>query len=277
VAEPAALYLDLLKRSLTRAVFDEVLVPIRLEEPTAKKRLFRPVERLLSRRQIVVTRSISMDGAFDKSPPRQIRTAETLIGPAGLDNLQFLIEDVLSSNTPGDLIETGVWRGGASIFMRGVLAAYDDPMRIVWVADSFAGLPRRGTTQWGEDEADLDWAELTWLAVPLEEVKAAFERYGLLDDQVRFLAGWFHETLPAAPIDCLALMRLDGDMYGSTMDALETLYPKLSVGGYVVIDDYQLAGCRSAVDHFRGVNEIEDELVQVDRAIVYWQRSARTP
>ncbi len=215
-----------------------------------------------------------MQGAFAKSPPRQIRTADTLIGPAGLDNLQFLIEDVLRSDTPGDLIEAGVWRGGASIFMRGVLAAHGDPTRVVWVADSFAGLPSRGTTRWREDDTDIDWARLTWLAIPLDEVRGAFERYGLLDDRVRFLPGWFHETLPQAPIDRLALMRLDGDMYGSTMDALENLYPRLSVGGYVVIDDYQIAGCRSAVDTFRERNAIDDELIQVDRAIVYWQCSA---
>lgn len=277
VAEPTALYLDLLKRTLTRAVLDEVLVPIRLEEPTRKKTLFRPIEKLLSRRRIVLTRSISMEGAFVKSPPRQIRTADTLIGPKGLDNLQLLIEDILTRDTPGDLIETGVWRGGASIFMRGVLAACGDEKRVVWVADSFEGLPRRGTTEWSEDDADLDWAELTWLAIPLDAVKAAFERYGLLDSRVRFLPGWFHETLPLAPIERLSLMRLDGDMYGSTMDALQFLYPRLSAGGYVVIDDYQIAGCRSAVDHFRERNAIEDELVHVDRAIVYWQRSDPTP
>ena len=164
MADPTALYLDLLKRSLTRAVFDEVLVPLRLEEPTRKKRLLRPIERLLEHRRIVLTRSISMEGAFAKSPPRQIRTADTLIGPEGLENLQVLIEDILRRDTPGDLIETGVWRGGASIFMRGVLAAHGDPARVVWVADSFAGLPSRGTTPWREDDADIDWAQLAWLA-----------------------------------------------------------------------------------------------------------------
>ena len=114
----ADLYLDLLKRSLTRGLFAEVLVPLTLENPTPKKRLLTPVANLFARRRIVFARAISMEGAFEKSPPRQIRTAETLIGPVGLDNLQQLIEGVLASGTPGDLIETGVWRGGASIFMR---------------------------------------------------------------------------------------------------------------------------------------------------------------
>lgn len=270
----AVLYLDLLKRSLTRGLFDEVLVPLALEEPTLKKRALAPFEKLLRRRRIVLTRAISMRGAFDKSPPRQIRTAETLVGPGGLDNLQQLIEDILRSDTPGDLIETGVWRGGSVIFMRGVLEALGDETRVVWAADSFAGLPSRGTTSYPEDEADIDWASLTWLAVSLDEVKRSIERYGLLDDRVRFLPGWFHETLAIAPISRLALMRLDGDMYGSTMDALKLLYPKLSIGGYVVIDDYQIPNCRAAVDAFRQAHGIDDELIPVDRAIVYWQRTS---
>ena len=141
----------------------------------------------------------------------------------------------------------------------------------MWVADSFAGLPARGTTRYAEDDTDFDWAAETWLNVSLDDVRATFDRFGLLDDCVQFLAGWFHETLPEAPIDQLALMRLDGDMYGSTMDALHRLYPLLSVGGYVVIDDYQLPKC--AVDEFRAAGGIDDELVQVDRAIVYWQRT----
>jgi O-methyltransferase len=65
------------------------------------------------------------------------------------------------------------------------------------------------------------------------------DRYGLLDDRVRFLVGLFEKTFPAAPIETLALLRLDGDMYGSTSVALDALYyPKLAPGGYVIVDDY---------------------------------------
>ena len=268
------LYLELLRRSLTRGTFDHVLVPLALENPTRKKRLIAPLVRLLARRRIVLARAISMEGAFAKSPPRQIRTADTLIGPVGLENLQHLIEDILRTNTPGDLIETGVWRGGSVIFMRWVLEAHGDESRVVWAADSFVGLPARGTTKHDQDLDDVDWARETWLEVSLDEVRGRAERYGLLDDRIRFLVGWFHETLPEAPIERLSLMRLDGDMYGSTMDALEALYPKLSVSGYVIIDDYQIANCRVAVDTFRERHTIMDPLVPVDRAIVCWQRTA---
>jgi len=76
------------------------------------------------------------------------------------------------------------------------------------------------------------------LAVPLEEVQALFRRYDLLDAQVRFLKGWFKDTLAGAPIERLALLRLDGDLYESTMDALVPLYDKVSPGGFVIVDDY---------------------------------------
>lgn len=68
-------------------------------------------------------------------------------------------------------------------------------------------------------------------------------------------------------------MRLDGDLYGSSMDGLVFLHPKLSIGGYVVVDDYWLPKCRMAVDRYRDAHGIDDEIIRVDRAVVYWRRS----
>ena len=114
--------------------------------------------------------------------------------------------------------------------------------------------------------------------MPLEQVQANFARYGLLDDRVRFLAGWFKDTLPDAPIERLAVLRLDGDMYGSTMEALEALYPRLSVGGYVIVDDYgAIAQCKEAVTDFRAAEGISDPMEWVDWTGVWWQRSAAGP
>ena len=235
--------------------------------------MFPLIERALQSRGLVLAREFRSEDVFSESPPAdQIRSAETLIGPVGLENIQHCLEDVLANDIPGDLIETGVWAGGATVFMRGVLAAHGDTSRTVWVADSFAGLPSPELTQYEEDAGEEWWSRESWFAIPLDVVERNFARYGLLDDQVRFLAGWFHETLPNAPIDQLALIRLDGDMYGSTMDALRYLYPKLSVGGYVIVDDYSLPKCQAAVDRYRADNNITDEINRVDRAIVYWQR-----
>jgi len=199
--------------------------------------------------------------------------AQTMIGLKRLENLQFCIEGVLAKGIPGDLIEAGVWRGGASIFMRGALAVNGSTDRSVWVADSFEGLPVPKVDRYPLDAGDRHF-ELTELAVSLDEVEANFMRYGLLDDRVRFLKGWFCETLPSAPIDRLAVMRLDGDMYEATMDALVYLYPKLSNGGYVIIDDYgAMPACRQAVLDFREANGIYEEIFPIDWTGVYWQRS----
>jgi O-methyltransferase len=193
-----------------------------------------------------------------------------MIGLRRLDNIQACLTDVLAQDVPGDLIETGVWRGGATIFMRGILKAYGDGERVVWVA---RGLPHPGTSRRPEDEGDSFWRN-PHLAVSVDEVRENFLRYDLLDKRVRFLQGWFEETLPTAPIEGLALLRLDGDMYSSTMVALESLYPKVSVGGYVLVDDYGggAPGCAQAVNEFRAREGISEPLVSVDWNGAYWQR-----
>ncbi len=199
--------------------------------------------------------------------------AHTMIGLKRLSNLQFCVEDVLMHDIPGDLLETGVWRGGASIFMRSILKAHGVADRRVWLADSFAGLPTPQPEKYPWDRAS-NLHTFPYLAVSLDQVKANFERYGLLDDQVRFLKGWFRDTLPTAPLDRLAVVRLDGDMYESTMDALVNLYPKLSEGGYLIVDDYGcIEACREAVHDYRNQQGIRDEMVSIDWTGVYWRRS----
>lgn len=199
--------------------------------------------------------------------------AESMIGLRRLDNIQNCVTDVLRRGMPGDLIETGVWRGGATIFMRAVLKAYGDTERKVWVADSFQGLPKPDPERWPADVGNTFWT-VEQLAVSVDEVKANFERHGLLDDRVRFLVGWFEDTLPTAPIERLALLRLDGDMYGSTMDALEALYPKVSPRGYVIIDDYgAIPQCKEAVTDYRNAHRIIDPVEWVDWTGVWWQKS----
>lgn len=200
--------------------------------------------------------------------------AETMVGLRRLDNVQACVTDVLRRGVPGDLLEAGVWRGGTTILMRAVLAAHDDDERRVWVADSFQGLPKPDADAFPAD-AGLDYTTHPELSVGVQQVQANFARYGLLDDRVEFLPGWFNDTLPSAPIDQLAVMRLDGDLYESTMDALQALYPKLSVGGYCIIDDYgALEACRRAVDDYRAANGITEEIRTVDWTGAYWQRAS---
>ncbi len=206
--------------------------------------------------------------------------AVSMLPTVRFDNLQFCIADVVAANVPGDFIETGVWRGGATIFMRAMLKALEIMDRIVWVADSFEGLPEPDPDKFPVEARTHQGAVMTKVynhfAADIDEVKSNFTAYGVLDDQVRFLKGWFKDTLPSAPIGPLAIMRLDGDYYESTMDALNNLYDKLSIGGYAIIDDYgedSWTYCRKAVDDFRRARKIEESMIQVDSKCFYWQRS----
>jgi Macrocin-O-methyltransferase (TylF) len=203
-------------------------------------------------------------------------TAHTMVGLQRLNNLQECIEGVLADGVAGDIIETGVWRGGASIFARAVLRAHGVTDRKVWVADSFQGMPVADETSRGIDNEMRMHRFNEVLAVSLQEVQENFRRYELLDDQVEFLPGWFADTLPTAPITRLAVLRLDGDLYESTMDALAGLYPKLSVGGYVIVDDYGLETCRRAVEDYRAEHGITDEVTIIDSFGAYWRRTDRT-
>lgn len=269
----AELYLDLLKKCLTRYLFGESYVPAVPPRGTLKHTAFEPVRRWLAGKDMEVIRHVPFDQQTRAEGRDWPARAESMAGLRRLENLQFCVTDVLRRGVPGDLIETGAWRGGVTIFMRAILEAYGDTERHVWVADSFQGLPRPDPERWPAEAGDEHWTRGE-LAVPLEEVQANFARYGLLDERVRFLAGWFADTLPTAPIERLAVLRLDGDMYGSTMEALEALYPKLSVGGYVIVDDYgAIPQCKEAVTDFRARHDIIDPMETVDWTGVYWQRS----
>ncbi len=267
-AHARALYLDLMRRSLLDAIYlHPELIRVR-----PRGRLKRSVTSLLERRGIQLVRQRHFDPERRAEGRDWPQHAHTMIGVERLRNIQTCVETVIHSGVPGDLIETGVWRGGSVILMRAVLKAYDISDRTVWVADSFRGLPPPDADRYPAD-AGANFHEYKELAVPLEEVRANFNRYGLLDAQVEFLEGWFRDTLPAAPIEQLAVMRLDGDHYESTWDALTNLYPKLSPGGYVIIDDYLLIDpCRAAVDDFRDNNAIIDELEAVDWNAVFWRK-----
>lgn len=190
-------------------------------------------------------------------------TALTMIGLQRLSHLQECVEDVLRSGVPGDLIETGVWRGGACILMRLILQAHGEENRTVWVADSFQGMPE------GDPEDVNQWHHPE-LAVSLEEVRQNFRDWQL-DTQVGFLPGWFRDTLPG-PVQQLALLRLDGDYYTSTRDAIRALYPKLSVGGYLIIDDWGFGECQKAILEYRAQHQVT-EPIQTLGPMAYWKRS----
>ena len=270
--EAATRYLDLLARCLTRDLFlDEEVRNVDLRtwpggEPDGLRDLLRSEGwRVVRRGADPDTRAVGRDW-----PPH----AETMVGLARLANVRDLTVAALAGGVPGDLVETGVWRGGTTIFLRAILAALGDTNRTVWACDSFEGLPEADADRFPVD-VPLRLHEHRELAVGLEAVKANFARYGLLDDQVRFVPGWFRDTLPklATELDAIAVLRLDGDMYESTIDALTHLEPLVAPGGFVIVDDYHgIEACRQAVGDHRAAHGITAPLHDVDWTAVWWRK-----
>ena len=263
-----ASYLELLQSCLTGELRPESFVLLQLDKggllQTMKRAAVPILQSLLRPLRLELVRLAQFDPSKRREGMDWPAQAETMIGRKRLSQLQRCIEEVLRQQIPGDLIECGVWRGGATIFMRAVLKAYGDVQRQVWVADSFKGLPPPDAENYPVDKGDR-LHRFQQLAVSVEDVKANFTRYGLLDDQVHFLPGWFKDSLPTASIDRLAVLRADGDMYESTTQILTYLYPKLSVGGYCIIDDYgAVPGCRQATDDYRRQQGMTEPLQWID-------------
>ena len=269
-------YIALLKR----AVLGDITGPVTVYQPVrtpprgwvAGRLLQRALasERAIMARPTMVDLSRNEDGRLSifALPPWPL----TMIGSKRLDNVEQCIRSVLDEGVPGDFIETGVWRGGTTIFMRGVLRAYDITDRRVYVADSFEGVPPPDAARYPADRASTFhlWADL---AVDLATVKDNFARFGLLDDQVEFVKGWFRDTLPALRGHTWAVVRLDGDLYESTMDALENLYDGLAVGGWLIVDDYEIEACRQAVTDFRAARGVTEQINSIDENGVCWQKA----
>jgi O-methyltransferase len=201
------------------------------------------------------------------------RYSHTMIGLQGLTAIERLAEDLFQQGVPGDFVDAGTWRGGAAILMRALQSAFDESHRRVWVADSFSGVPASTSEVDIAAGLDLQTSRYPWLAASLEMVRDNFRTYNLLDDQVRFLPGLFADTLPAAPIDQIALLRLDADLYSSTFEALSALYDRVADNGVVIVDDYGgFAPCRQAVDTFREQRRITAPLRRINWTEVWWRK-----
>lgn len=262
------MYLDLLRMHLTR-FGDDNFVAVR----GGNRPLVRWVLSILAERNIKLMRQVPFDERIRTLGLDWPTTAETMIGTQRLTSLQHCAETVIAEDIPGDLVECGVWRGGACILMRAVLAVYGDEKRDVWVADSFAGVPSPDREKYPADENLRLDLQSDVLAVSESTVRSNFQRYGLLDDRVHFLAGWFKDTLQDAPIDSISLLRLDGDLYESTHQALDALYPRLSIGGFCIIDDYHaITACRQAVTDYRKQQGIFAQITEIDGSGVFWRK-----
>lgn len=268
--EAPSAYLDLLQRTLLGLNWDEGTRPIQTSfiRSRFKRLAVALASHVLRGYNVELTHR---DPGWLAKRTRGIdwpNRAWSMIGVRRMDQLRVAAETAIREEIPGDFLEAGVWRGGAAILLRGVLLAEGDSKRVVWCADSFNGLPLP------EHEADLGDPHHTYreLAISLEQVKENFRTFSLLDEQVKFLPGWFRDTLPAAPIERLAILRLDGDMYGSTRDALAALYHKVSPGGFIIVDEFGHPPCRQACLDCLTEHGHEPEIHEIDHTGVFWRK-----
>lgn len=256
-------YLDLLKDCLAASLYNESAWQVL--QPSGNFFRRQVIKQFAKRKKLVVHVN-----PFDKE--KRDEGADwpmfgyTMVGRKRLDNVEFCIRDIVQRDVEGDIVETGTWRGGCCIFMRALLRELGDD-RSIWACDSFEGMPK---PKHSKDEVDL--SSYNYLAVSLEQVRENFRRFGLLDEHVRFLKGWFCDTLPSAPIKKISVLRLDGDLYHSTMDVLANLYHKVSPSGYVIVDDYgSWPECKRAVQDFLNAQNIQVQIVPIDDGGVFWQ------
>jgi O-methyltransferase len=197
----------------------------------------------------------------------------TMTGWKRLDNVRKLLTDVIQSNIPGDYIETGVWRGGSSVFARAVITAHgEQEKRVSYVCDSFSGLPPGDRRL---DQKDRSWDNTPYLEVPYEIVANNFMKHNVLDHNVVFAKGFFRDSIGplSKKIKALSIMRLDGDMYESTVDVLYHLYEKLQIGGYVIIDDWFGFPAKTACEDFFQAHGISPEVIPIDNIAAYWKKT----
>ncbi|UUV07256.1 TylF/MycF family methyltransferase [Ruegeria sp. YS9] len=199
--------------------------------------------------------------------------AFTMVGSKRLANVRAMVESVIGNQIPGDFVETGVWRGGASIFAKAVLFTYGQNDRRVVLCDSFQGLPEPNEELYPHDKGS-DFHKYDALAVSADSVRANFEKFGLLDDNVVFIEGFFKDTMPLVPSEQIAVLRLDGDMYESTIDPLRHLFGKVSKGGWIIVDDYHVVPAAKAAvhDYLDEVGYQPPAINEIDGVGVYFQK-----
>ncbi|MDQ2650306.1 MAG: TylF/MycF family methyltransferase [Actinomycetota bacterium] len=273
-AELRSLYLELMKQSLTGALTeDNSRILGAKTAPSLAGKAAHAVGRLAQRFNVEIALRKPYDPSMREVGQDWPSRAESMIGLRRMENIRQCIERIVLDEVPGDLIETGVWRGGACIYMKANLVAWGDTSRTVWLADSFQGLPKPSADLYPADAGDRLHEEGN-LQVGPDQVRHNFRRYGLLDDRVKFLVGWFKDTLPTAPLESLSLIRLDGDMYESTIQAIEALYPKLSPGGFLIIDDFgsHASQAGAAIHDYRAAHGIDEEIIEIDPFGAYWRK-----
>ena len=180
---------------------------------------------------------------------------------------------VVENKIPGDLVECGVYKGGSSMIMALTLNKMNDTKRTLYLYDTYAGMTKPGEedTNYRKENVEGIWRRRQkqnhnqWAYAPLEEVKNNLCSTGYPKENIKFIKGRVEETIPAAIPDKISILRLDTDWYESTYHELLHLFPKISVRGVLVLDDYGcLKGAKKATDNYFDENKIKIFLHRID-------------
>lgn len=236
----------------------------------------------------VVLNAIYYPVSFNNDGNGRHNNAFAMTGRRRLENIRSLVGSILLDDVPGHIIETGCWKGGAMFYAGSVLQACGElGKRRIYLADSFSGIPAPVEGQVARyTDAKAHTKDLGFDNSP-ELTVERLQRLLLPREHFRLVVGFFNESLPSLmkeePRTVFSMLRLDGDTYFSTYEALETLYDRISIGGFVIVDDFMdWASCREAIFDFRTKRNIVDPIMyiyhtsnEVVRGI--WWRKHRDP
>lgn len=205
----------------------------------------------------------------------------TMSNPVRCRHLWNTCQQVLNRDVPGCFVECGVWKGGSSAIMA-LAIKHTSQKRHLHLFDSFEGLPEP-TEKDGAAAAAYSGGRNKGKLAAINQCRAGLDevRHLILDvvkvnnEFAHFHVGWFQNTIPtdAGQLGPIALLRLDGDWYDSTKICLEHLYPLLSPGGVIILDDYFCwEGCQKATDEYRSRNNIPHPIHQIDQDAAFWMK-----
>ena len=203
----------------------------------------------------------------------------SLVGSSGLEATYDAATSVIARAIPGDFVECGVAQGGCSALMA-MVAKTDPSRRRMWLFDSFQGIPDPTAEDFDEEKAVTGehirpLVRGSCLGTKSKVESVLFSKFGLSRDSVCLVEGWFQDTLPVYRdrIGPIAVLRLDGDWYESTLCCLHNLYDHVSPGGYIIVDDYgSCFGCKKAVHEFLDSQGIKVRLIPDGRGGVLFSK-----
>lgn len=214
------------------------------------------------------------DIASDDMEVIRVVESYTMTSPERLYALIQAVRYIEGNGIPGDIVECGVWKGGSMMLVAKVLMSLGNMNRNLWLFDTYTGMPRPGEVDVSPTEGgalDLFSAKQTgnntsnWCYAPLAEVQKAMYGTGYATSKIHFVQGLVEDTIPREAPARLAILRLDTDWYSSTRHELVHLFPRLSKGGVLIVDDYgHWMGARMATDEYFTEHRLHLLLTRVD-------------